>query len=172
MHPHLFAALRALHVLAGSLWVGAAVLNAAFVVPSVMAAGPAGGQVMRVMAQVRRLPVFMNTVMYTTILSGLWLYWIDSGGLQPDWITSRTGVTFTVGALLALVTAGLGQWLIVPSVQRLGRLGAAVAASGGPPSPEQAAEMGALQRRMLGAGRAGSALVVAAVLLMAMARYL
>lgn len=171
MHPHLFLTLRALHVLAGSLWVGAAVLNAVFVIPSIMAAGPAGGQVMRVMAQVRRLPVFMNVIMFTTLLSGIVLYWVSSSGFQWAWISSGSGMAFTFGAVLALVTAGIGQWVTVPTVKRLGQLGAAVAASGGPPSPQQAAEMAALQRTLLGAAQMGTLLVVAAALFMAVARY-
>ena len=167
----LFAALRAVHVLSGALWVGAAVMSAAYIVPAVMASGPAGGQVMRVMAQVRRLPVFMNMIMLTTLVTGLALYGLDSGGFQWAWIASRTGIAFTLGALLAFVTAGIGQVVSVPSVKRLGALGAAVAASGGPPTPEQAAEMGAIQRKLLGATRVAAALVVLAVLVMATARF-
>ncbi len=171
MHLHLFVTLRAIHVLAGSLWVGAAVLNAAFVMPSMMAVGPAGAQVMRVMAQVRRLPVFMNTVMLTTIVTGAWLYWVDSGGLRISWIRSGTGLAFTLGALLALVTAILGFTVTVPSVKRLGQVGAAVATSGGTPSPQQAAEVAALQRKLLGTARLGATLAAAAALLMAVARF-
>ena len=40
MTSHTFAVLRAVHILAGSIWVGAAFLNAAYLIPSVMAAGP------------------------------------------------------------------------------------------------------------------------------------
>ena len=172
MHLHLFVTLRAIHVLAASLWVGAAVLNAAYVIPAIMASGPAGGQVMRVMAQVRRLPVFMNTVMLTTLLSGGWLYWADSGGLQWSWISSGIGLTFTLGAVLALTAAGLGPWMVLPTVKRLGQLGAAVMASGGPPSPEQAAQMQALQRKLLRGTRVGAALVVMTVIYMAVGRFL
>lgn len=171
MHLHLFVTLRAIHVLAASLWVGAAVLNSAYVIPAIMASGPAGGQVMRVMAQVRRLPVFMNTVMLTTLVSGGWLYWTDSGGLQWSWINSGIGLTFTLGAVLALTAAGLGQWIVLPMVKRLGQLGAVVMASGGPPSPEQATQMRALQQQLLRGTRAGATLVVLAVLLMAAARF-
>jgi hypothetical protein len=167
----MFLTLRAVHVLAGALWVGAAVMNAAFVIPSIMAAGPAGGQVMRILAQVRRLPVFINTVMVTSIVSGLLLYWADSGGLQWEWMTSGMGLTFAAGATLALVTAGIAQWVTVPSVRRLGALGAAVAGAGGVPTPVQVAEMAALQRRLLGAARVGATLVVLALILMSLASY-
>jgi len=159
-------------VLAGSVWVGAAILNAAYVIPAVVASGPSGGQVMRIMAQVRRLPVFMNTVMGTTLVTGAWLYWLDSGGLQGSWIGSRTGLAFTLGALLAFVTAGMAQWVTVPTVRRLGQVGAAIANSVGAPGPELAGQMAALQRRLLGVSRVGGALVAAAALLMAVARYL
>jgi len=59
----------------------------------------------------------------------------------------------------------------VPAVKRIGQLGAAIAAGRGAPSPEQAAEMGALQRRMLDAVRVSAALLIAATIAMAVARY-
>ena len=172
MHPHLFLTLRVLHVLAGALWVGSAVLTAFFVLPSVMATGPAGGQVMRVMAQVRKLPVYMSSVMGTTVLTGLALYWVDSGGFQWSWIASRTGVAFTIGATLALITMIFAQVVAVPTVKRMGELGSAIAASGRPPTPEQTQAMAKLQAEMLKGSRIGATLVLVAVLLMAVARYL
>jgi uncharacterized membrane protein len=165
------AILRAIHILAAGVWVGAAMLNAFFLVPSIIAAGPGGGQVMREMAQVRRLPVFMNTVMLVTLITGLGLYPRVSGGFAMSWIASGAGITLTFGALLAIATGALGLFVTVPTVKRIGRLGAAIAEAGGPPSPAQAAEMGALQRRLLGAARVGTVLVVVATLAMALARY-
>jgi uncharacterized membrane protein len=172
MNVYALSTLRAIHILSGALWVGAAFFNAAYLIPSIMSAGPAGAQVMRVMVQVRRLPVFMNAVMALTLLSGLLLYGWSSGGFRPAWITSNMGWAFTLGALLAFTTAGIGHFVTVPTVRKLGRLGAAIAAAGGPPSPDQAAEVGALQRRMLRAARLGSALIVLATILMAVARFL
>src|SRR5439155_12896874 len=138
---------------AGAFWVGGLFLNAAFLIPSVMAAGPAGGAVTRQMVQVRRLPLFMNIVMATAILSGIWLYGWNSSGFHLAWIATGTGLTFTFGGLCAVVTAAIGGMVTVPVVRRIGQLGEAIAAAGGPPSPEQAAEMGALQRRMLDGAR-------------------
>jgi len=166
-----FAILRAVHVVVGSVWVGAALLNAAYLIPSVIAAGPAGGQVMRVMVQARRLPVFMNAVMAATLASGIWLYAWVSDGFQPAWIGSGPGLTFTLGALCAFATAAIGQFVTVPTVQRLGAVAAAIAGAGGPPSAEHLAEMGALQRRLLGAAQVGSALVIVATIAMAVARF-
>lgn len=165
------AILRAIHILAAGVWVGSAMLNAFYLIPSVIAAGPAGGQVMREMAQVRRLPVFMNWVMLVTLLSGLGLYQWVSGGFQMAWIGSTAGILLTFGALCAFATAALALLAISPTVKRIGSLGAAIAGAGGPPSPAQAAEMGALQGRLLGASRLGTGLVVLATLAMALARY-
>jgi uncharacterized membrane protein len=172
MHVHAIAFLRAVHILSASLWVGAAVLNALFLVPSIMAAGPAGGQVMRVMVQVRKLPVFMNTVSVLAMLSGLGLYWWDSGGFGLAWITSSTGLAFTIGGLLAIGTAGLGHVVMVPAARAIGALGATMAAAGGPPAPEQVAQMTALQGRLLRGTQVGATLLVLATILMAVARFL
>jgi uncharacterized membrane protein len=172
MHPHLFLTLRAIHVLSGALWVGTAVYSAMFLVPAIMATGPAGGQVMRVIAQVRKFPAFINSVMGTTILTGLALYWVDSAGFQASWIGSRAGLAFTIGAVLGLITAGVAQFVAVPKVKRLGQLGAAIAATGGPPTPEQAKDMAALQQALLRGTRTGATLLVITVILMSVARYL
>ncbi|MFN8176382.1 MAG: hypothetical protein U0167_00485 [bacterium] len=170
MNLAFLALLRTIHVLAGAFWVGAAFLNAVFLIPSIMAAGPAGSQVMRGLVQVRRLPVFMNAVMAFTLLSGIGLYWRVSG-FRLSWITSTGGLTLTFGALCAIATAGIGHSVTVPTVRKLGQLGAEVAAAGGKPSPAQAADIDTLQRRLLRAAQVGSALVVVATIAMALSRY-
>ncbi len=43
-----------------------------------------------------------------TVLAGLILYWIDSGGLQTNWILTAPGLGFTVGALAGLAALGIG----------------------------------------------------------------
>ncbi len=170
MRFHPIALLRAVHIVAGAFWVGGVFLNAVFLIPSIMAAGPAGGAVMKEMVQ-RRLPVFMNIVMGTSIFSGIWLYGWNSDGFHLAWIVTGTGLTFTFGALCAIATAAIGGIMIVPAVKRLGQLGAEIAAAGRPPSPEQAAEMGALQRPMLKGTRLGPAPLTAATDAMAVGRY-
>lgn len=172
MHVHFIALMRAVHILSGSLWVGATVLQALYLIPSVIAAGPGGGQVMRAMVQVRRLPVFMNSVMATALLSGAWLYWWESNGFSPGWIGSTAGLAFTAGALCAVATAAIGQFVSVPTVKRIGKIGAAITTSTGPPDAGQLARMGALQQRMLLAARVSAALLLVATLAMAMARFL
>ncbi len=163
--------LRAVHILVGSLWVGVAVFNAVYLIPSVMAAGPAGGQVMRVLVQQRRLPLFMNWVMALTLLSGTGLMYWAAGELGSEWYQSNAGIAFSTGAVLAFVTAGIAQVVTVPTVRKLGQLGAAIAADL-VANPESNREMGLLQRRLLAAAQVGAMLVVAATVLMGVARYL
>ena len=164
--------LRAVHVLTACIWVGVAVFNALYLIPSIIASGPAGGQVMRVLAQQRRLPVFMNVVSGLVLVSGLGLYDWASSHFSLSWILSRPGLAFTVGALLAFATSGVAMSVTVPAVNELGRVGAAMASGGGAPTPVQLAEIGTLQQRLLLAAQISAVFVATAALLMGVARYL
>ena len=62
--------------------------------------------------------------------------------------------------------------MTVPAVNELGRVSAAVAAVGRPPSAAQSAEIGALQQRLLLAAQISAVFVATAALLMGVARYL
>jgi len=164
--------LRALHVLTASIWVGVAVFNAYYLIPSIITSGPAGGQVMRVLAQQRRLPVFMNIVSGLVLLSGLGLYDWASSHFSLSWILSRPGLAFTGGALLAFAASGVAVSVTLPTVNQLGRMSAAMADAGGTPNPVQLAEIGALQQRLLLAAQISAVFVATAALLMGVARYL
>lgn len=101
-------ALRAAHVVASSFWLGVSLLNAGFLLPAVQASGPAGGQVMQQLVQGRRLPVFLNAAILTTLVTGGVLFWWVSGGLQPAWIRSRHGMVVVAGNLVTMIAAILG----------------------------------------------------------------
>ena len=81
-------------------------------------------------------------------------------------------MTFGTGGLLALVALSIGVFFVMPMAKRLGALAAALGASGGKPSPEQAAEMQRLQGRMGKASALGAVLIVGATTAMAVARYI
>ncbi len=109
-----------------------------------------------------------------SVLGGLVLYWHDwhlFGGFS-EWIDSTYGRTFTVGGVAALAALAIGAFVTRPNVKRFLALGREVAASGGPPSPEVGAEMGAIQARLKVAARVSLGLLVLAVLAMSTARYL
>ena len=60
MSPGIITLLRVLHIVGGAFWVGTAVFIAAFLGPSLRAAGPAAGPIMSYLTQVRRLPIWMR----------------------------------------------------------------------------------------------------------------
>lgn len=165
---HLF---RLVHLLAGVFWVGATIFISAFLFPSLRASGPAAGTIMEQIVQVRRLPVFMMTATILTILSGLGLYWRDSGGFTGAWMGSGPGIVFGFGGLVATAAAVLGMAFISPNARRMSALGAQLRAGGGPPAPEVVAEIQALQGRVGRRSALAALLLVVATAAMAVARY-
>ena len=165
--------LRLVHILVGALWVGSVVFTAVFLVPTVRALGPGGGPVMQQIGQVRKYPTIILIAGFLTVLSGIGLYWRASSGFtNREWLGSGTGITFGIGATLAILTLAIGGTMIAPAAKRAGALGAAIAAGGKPPSPEQAAEMGRLQARLATLGTLGAVLLVLTTAAMAVARYI
>jgi hypothetical protein len=109
-----------------------------------------------------------------TVVAGSFLYWHDWHAYPSfgDWIGSTFGASLTVGALLAISGLVVAASLTRPTIGRLVSLGKQVAESGGPPLPETATRIGALQRRLVAAERVSFSLVLLAVVAMASARYL
>lgn len=160
-----FAVLRLFHVFSTVLWIGVAVTNIAFVVPTAGKLGPDGG---KFMGAFLRGPVMTvtNVAIGFAALSGLLLYWRDSSGLSVAWTTSGKGISFTAGALFGLAAAVLFGAVTLPLFRRLIRVGGEVAAAGGPPKPEMAALLAVLQRRSLVLGRFNAGLLGAALFAM------
>lgn len=172
MSPTLLILLRLLHVLGGAFWFGAALLNTAFLGPGLRAAGPAGGDVMRQMVQVRRLPLWINGAAMVTMLSGIWLYgWRSSWFSAAGWVQSSGGLTFGVGGVFAITAAVIGGAFIGRSAKAMGQIGKAAEEEGRPTTEAERAEMGRLQRRMGKASVVATALIFLATMCMAVARY-
>lgn len=164
--------LRILHIVAGVFWVGAAALFFFFVEPTVKELGPTGGAFMGHLSKVKKMPLVILMSAGLTVLAGILLYLRASGGFDVDWITSSTGLTFTLGGLTATAAFLMGLTVVKPSVDRLGVLGAEIQASGGQPSEAQAAQLHAVDAKLKTAGRINMVLLTVAVLSMATARYL
>lgn len=169
--PFVILLLRLLHIGSGVFWVGGVLMFARFVFPAALALGPAAGPMMDQLTRVRKVPSALLGAGVVNILSGLALFWRDSGGFQGPWMKTGTGMTFGTGGLLAIIALGIGMSVNAPTAKRLGALSAAIQSKGGPPSPEQAAEMQRLQGRLGGALRAVSVLLVLSTVAMALARY-
>jgi uncharacterized membrane protein len=162
--------LRILHVAVGAMWVGAVVFIAAFLLPGVRAAGPAGGAVMQRLIQAR-LSLWLMAAALLTVLSGFTLYWHDSAGFQSAWLGSGPGRVFGLGGVLALAAVIVGMAVNSPAARRLGELGGRVQAAGRAPTAEEGAAIQGLQARLARGATAVAVLLVLATVAMAVARY-
>lgn len=163
--------LRLTHILAGVFWAGSVILIAGFVEPVARSLGQEGGRFMQGLANGRHMTIYLMAAGLLTVLSGLALYWLDSGGLQWGWIQSNFGLTLTVGGLAAIVALLLGQFVNAPTAKRIGLVAQSIQKGGGPPSPAQISELSLLQARLRLFVRIGAVLLVVAVAAMAVARY-
>jgi len=166
----LIALLRILHIVSGGFWMGVMILNAGFLLPAVQASGPAGGQVMKQLVQTRRLPLFLNLAVVVTLISGGILFWWVSGSLSSEWLSSRFGLSLTIGGILAIVAALMGYFINAPTARRFGQL--AAQSAGTAPTPDVLSEMGRLQKRLLRATQIAAILLLLAAATMAVGRYL
>ena len=165
---------RIVHILAGVFWVGSVFLFVVYLQPSAAAIAPAGAPLMGELLGKRRLVDGILTMAVISVTGGLILYWHDWHlyGSFGHWIGSAFGVVLTVGALAAVAALGIGFSVTRPNVMRFLALGRQVADSGGPPSAEVGAEMGAIQARLKFYARVSLGLLILAVLAMSTARYI
>lgn len=170
--PAVLLILRVLHIGAGVFWVGSVVFFARFMLPTAAALGQAAAPVMSHLMQVRKVPQVMMGSGLVTILAGAGLYWHDSMGFQGPWMQSNTAMGFGTGAVLAILALLIGLTINRPTAARMAALMGEIQARGGPPTPEQAATMKALQTKLGNALRVAAVLLVLATIAMAVARYL
>lgn len=164
--------LRVVHILVGVFWVGTAIFSFVYLQPAVKELGPTGQQFMGHLVEKKKLSVVILTSAVVTILAGILLYWRDSNGFDLDWITSATGLAFTVGGVAAILAFVFGLILVKPAMDRMGTLGQSIAMSGGPPTDAQVSEMQRLGSRLTLIGQLNLLLLIVAVVAMAAARFL
>jgi hypothetical protein len=164
---------RFLHIIGGVLWVGAAFLFVGFIGPSAAEVGPSAGPLLTAVVKKRKVVKVINALAMTTITAG-WVIWIryaiDSPSLG-DWVTSAFGFALTLGGVIATIVFFIGFFGIGRNVERMVDLGGAIAAGGGPPTPEQDAEMQRLGSELERHGKMDLVGLLIAVTLMATARY-
>jgi uncharacterized membrane protein len=163
--------LRILHIVVGVFWVGSVVFLSAFLTPSIRAAGPAGGAVMQQLMGARRTPIWLMAASIITLLSGIGLYWHDSGGFQSAWLGSGPGKTFGLGGALGIVAAVIGMAVNSPTARQLATIIGGAQAAGRPPSADEQATMARLQARLSSVSKVTSIMLLLATMLMAVARY-
>ncbi len=159
--------LRLIHILSGVFWVGGSLIVFFFLSPAVAATGEAGQKTMGYIINKARLTMRLTIAAALTVLAGAVLYWIDSHGFTSAWTVSAPGLGFALGAIFALVGLGFGG-IVGRSFMELARIGAA---SQGKPSPDQLAQLQAIQKRLAMASMVNTYALILALVCMATARY-
>jgi hypothetical protein len=168
----LLIVLRVVHVGAAMAWFGGAIVGGFFLFPTARALGPAAQPFMEHLTKRRRIGAYFPIVAALTILAGAALYWRDSNGMNSAWISSPSGLAFTIGGVAATVAFVGGMILIGPSAAEQAAVQKELAASGGAPSGAQLERLARADRRMRLASRIDLPLLLLAGLTMAVGRYL
>ena len=132
--------LRILHIGSAVFWAGATFFFVSFLEPAVRKSGPEGGKVMQTL-YAGRYPVAFPVVVLLTVVSGLLMYWRDSGGFKLVWITSSFGLGITFGAVMGLIAAAIGLAIPRSATARIAMISKEIQAQGAPPTPAQMAGM-------------------------------
>ena len=166
-------AFRFFHILAGVLWVGAAFLFVGFIGPAAAEVGPSAGPLLANVVKKRKVAKVITGLGVVNVIAGwiLWLRNMDAMGSLGDWVSSSFGLGLTIGGLLATASFFAGYLGVGRNVERLVDVGGEVAASGGPPTPQQQAELDRLGTAIERHGKLDLLLLVLATTAMATARY-
>ncbi len=167
----LIITLRLIHILGGVFWVGTMLFNTFFLLPALSSVGPVAGTVGGALQQ-RGFPTVVVIAALATIGSGLWLYWLASGGSLHAFGSSPTGMALATGGLLGIVAFGVGMTVTRPAFLRMNQLGQGLATASGPERDALTQQMAALRARSTKGGLVVAWLLIGAVGAMAVARYM
>lgn len=165
---YLTVVLRLIHIIGGIFWVGAGLLMNFFIGPTLRATGDAGKQFAGHFMARTKFTAVMNVSVFATLIAGFWLYGIDSQWFSSAWMSSSTGIGFGIGAGFAIVGFITG-FMNGANNRKLAMLGSQIQ---GKPTPEQAAQLGAIQNQQAWVVPVNSYTLLIAALFMAVSRYL
>lgn len=117
----LLTILRLLHILPGVLWAGWAFALPLFIEPATRAAGPAGGAFMQALTGKTPLVKVMSWAPVIVITSGIWLLWLVSNGLDPDWLATTHGAVLFTGSILGISAFVGGMLFIRPLAMKMSK---------------------------------------------------
>jgi len=164
-------ALRFVHVIASVCWAGGGLIFFWFVEPTAKALEPMGMQFVQHMAGKRRFNMFMVINSTLTVLSGALLLWHSTSGNLRAYISTGPGLGFALGSLVGIAVYFVGMIGVGPRAGKLAKIGEAIQITGGPPTPEQIAEMQKLDKEMSTFSKIDFWMVALSLALMATARY-
>lgn len=158
---------RILHIIAGIIWAGGAITMNMVIGPAIGATGDAGKQFAGHLMTKTIFSRLMAASAGTTVLAGAFLYGVNSNWFSSAWIFSGPGIGFGIGALVGITAFFMG--MITGNTNRaLARLGGQIQ---GKPTPEQASQLQALQKKAAFLGPANTICIFVSIFFMASARF-
>ncbi|MHB1096249.1 MAG: hypothetical protein ACYC3F_08740 [Gemmatimonadaceae bacterium] len=170
MHAELLI-LRVIHVVGAVIWAGTALFVSFFLIPALGMAGPAGAPVMGALIR-RRLFVIVPAIAVLTMLAGLRLMWLNSGGNSAAYFASRTGMTYATGAVVSIVAFTIFLTVNRPALGRIGALQAQMAQTVEAERGPLMAQVNALRERTAVGSKVIAYLLIIASIAMAIGRYM
>lgn len=159
--------LRFLHIIAGIIWAGGAILMNLFIVPTIAATGDAGKQFVGHLIGKTAFTKLMTVAGFLTVLAGIMLYGINSSWFHSGWMMTGQGIGFGVGAMAGIAAFVFG--IMIGNVNMgLAKLGSQIQ---GKPTDAQMTEMQALRKRQAFVVPGNTICMVIAIVFMASARF-
>jgi uncharacterized membrane protein len=162
--------LRVLHILTGVFWAGTSFFVVLLLQPFAERNGSEGERFLGRLFTEGNLTRAFAISGGLTIVLGLGLLAIVSGGFSPGWFASHFGGSITLGAIAAIAAAVLGG-ISGRTGEQLVALAGSIETGGDPPTPEQLAQIDALRGKLKTFSRTSAVLLLIAVLAMSAARY-
>lgn len=166
------SAVNLIHIITGVFWAGGVIMMAWFIAPAAGASGEGGQAFMKELTQETRMVLFLSVSSFLAIVSGIYMYWVFSGGLDRDWLSSGKGVALTIGGIAAVGAFLTGQLISGSAARRIARLAGEIQKGEGSPGEEQLNEIKGLQGRMARGANWTAILIVVALVGMALGRSL
>ena len=163
--------LRLAHVVARAAWVGGAFVMILLVTRTARLRGADGDAFITTLLTKGRAARYFEIAAVTTVVAGGLLYFRASGGFQLAWISSPSGIGFTIGAVAAIVSLVWGGLVVGPAGKRAAAIEAEVGSTGGVATVAQTSELDAIRQKLNRFAVADLALLGTAVITMATARY-
>lgn len=157
----IISVLRLLHIVAGLIWVGAAIMMSFYIEPASERSGGDGARFLRAFYVNTNYSRMIPVAAVITTLAGLLLYGMMS---YHETMNSAMGMSITLGALFGLLAFGHGYFALWRSAGQYGDL---VKSGAG-----NEATLQALEEKLRRNGRISMWLAVVSLILMAGARYI
>lgn len=148
---------KALHILAGTFWVGGALMIAGFLLPASKKTGPAAGPFMGNLMGAMKLPLYMNLASWSTVIMGFLLYWRLTVGFSQFKLYWPGGIGLFIGSLAGILGLMWGSFVQAPNAKKLSGL---LEQAKSNPTPELGVSIQLMQKKLYKGAWIGAGLLV------------